>query len=449
MVDLRLTTILIVFLSCFCQIPAWCSPYSNEKDAATADGGQLRSDTNLSSARLSAAHNITVRTGPGGTAIPSGDCLARPGKEFTIKIKPDQGCKIQTIVADDRRMDKMRKRLTIKKVNEDHEINISFAPKELRAIFDEGVGWTTEEGARSTIERISKAGFNVYVPCVWHGGGTRYPSHLAPAEEGLNFEGEDPLARLIQLAHANGIFVHPWITVTLRQKDFYPQFHGEGSPPNAFDVQRPQFRNFIVDLISDIVERYDVDGVNLDYIRTMGTCSCDYCRDEYRRRFGRDLNADLQSGDQGGALESHLQQWVDAAVEEIVRNVSIKCKALKPALQLSVDGHPTVFANREGRNEIKWANDGLIDIIFNIDYGRLPNFNNHRLMRRQLENPSKLLMLLSNCQNVNGVVVPKHAVIFANNVKDVRKRWKDGFGAYLYSMLSDEQLTQLSELLNK
>ncbi len=72
---------------------------------------------------------------------------------------------------------------------------------ETRAIFDEGLGWITEEGARKTIQRIKKAGFNVYIPCVWHGRGTRYPSTLAPIDVRIKSTSEDPLHRLIKISH--------------------------------------------------------------------------------------------------------------------------------------------------------------------------------------------------------------------------------------------------------
>ena len=62
-----------------------------------------------------------------------------------------------------------------------------FLPAGSRFLFDEGSAWATGAGAREAIRRIKDAGFDVYVPCVWHGGGTRYPSEVAPAERGASF----------------------------------------------------------------------------------------------------------------------------------------------------------------------------------------------------------------------------------------------------------------------
>jgi hypothetical protein len=249
--------------------------------------------------------------------------------------------------------------------------------KEIRAIFDEGIGWTTASGALETIQRVKKAGFNVYVPCIWHGAGTRYPSQLAPAEKGQSFAGGDPLERIVRVAHDHGIEVHPWFTVALRQRDFFTEFHGAGSPDNAFDLQRPGFRKFIVSLMVDVARRYDVDGLNLDYIRTMGVCRCAYCRTEYGRRHGGDLAADIGAAGAHDPLPDPLQRWVDEAVESIVRDTAAQARSLKPEIVISVDGHPTPAGSREGRQEIRWANAGLVNVVYDMNYGVPPDFENH------------------------------------------------------------------------
>ena len=53
--------------------------------------------------------------------------------------------------------------------------------RESRVIFDEDMQWATSRAATDRIiATIKKAGFNVYIPCVWYGGSTLYPTRLAP-----------------------------------------------------------------------------------------------------------------------------------------------------------------------------------------------------------------------------------------------------------------------------
>lgn len=317
---------------------------------------------------------------------------------------------------------------------------------ETRAIFDEGTGWQTEEGARRTIQRIRRAGFNVYIPCVWHGGGARFPTATIAAEGGRRFGERDPLARLIAIAHEQGIQVHPWFTVALSQGDLLPEFRPHGAPPNAFDIHRPEYRRFIVNLIREVAEKFPIDGINLDFIRTMGVCHCEKCVTEYHKKYGRDLLTDAPLTDRHGVLRvASLQQWQDEAVEEIVRGVSSSVRKARPSAVISVDGHPTPYPSAEGREEIRWANLGLVDLIFDMAYGDVPDIETPHLMRPRLNDPNRLIILINNYSEAGKRMHPKDPAWMMRTAKHVRNRLGNGIGVYLYSMLSDEQVEAFAE----
>lgn len=313
----------------------------------------------------------------------------------------------------------------------------------MRAIFDEGVGWQTESGARETIRRIKRAGFTVYIPCVWHGGGAQYPSTVAPLKSGKRFGSRDPLARLIAISHENGIEVHPWFMVTLREREFLRDHYGPGTPGHAFDLHRPAFRRFMIDQVVDVARRYPIDGVNLDYIRTMGLCRCDACVTGYRQRYSRDLLDDEAHPNIDGTLEPHLQEWQDQAVEEVVREIAHQVRELRPACRISVDGFPQEYPSPEGRQEARWANAGLVDLVFNMDYAQPPDVERHHLVAAGFRDPDKLAMLISNHDWIRGKVVPKRTEQLCRTVEYLRSRWRNGIGIYLYSMLNDAQVEGL------
>jgi hypothetical protein len=318
---------------------------------------------------------------------------------------------------------------------------------EMRAIFDEGLGWQSESGARETIRRIREAGFNVYIPCVWHGNGTRFPSTLSQWEPNQRFYGRDPLMRLIAIAHENGIQVYPWFTVALRDKEFarlHPEFFDSESPRDAFDLHRPVFRNFMVGLIADVAQRYPIDGITLDYIRTMGICRCGLCATEYRRRFNRDLPADAAHPNVDGTLEPHLQQWQDEAVESIVRDIYSRVREFCPGCVVSVSGQPQTYPNQEGRQEYRWANAGIVDVVFDMEYADPPDVERHQFVSKQFNDPNKLVMLISDLDWKSGKPVPKDARRLKQSVEYIRGRWGTGLGLYLYSLLSDDQVKMLA-----
>lgn len=321
--------------------------------------------------------------------------------------------------------------------------------QETRAIFDEGDGWQTESGARETIRRVKRAGFNVYVPCVWHGNGARYPTSFTEGEQGKKFIGRDPLERLISIAHDNGIQVYPWFTVALREKWFaqrHKEFHDpSATPADAFDLHRPAFRTFMTGLIADVAMRYPIDGVNLDFIRTMGTCRCKSCVDEYRQRYQRDLVNDAAHPKKDGTLAVHLQEWQDEAVEAVVSDVSGAVRQFRPGGIISVAGNPQSYPSQEGRQEALWANKGLVDLVFDMEYADPPDVERHHLVSAQFNDPGKLVMLVSNHDWKGGRPVPKEARRLNQNADYVRGRWGRGMGVYIYSMLSDDQVEMLRQ----
>ena len=46
----------------------------------------------------------------------------------------------------------------------------------------------------------------------------------------------------------------------------------------------PEFRHLMANLIAEVVSRYDVDGINLDYVRAIGLCTSDFCQADYQKR---------------------------------------------------------------------------------------------------------------------------------------------------------------------
>ena len=137
-----------------------------------------------------------------------------------------------------------------------------------RVMFDETFQfWTTREAADRTLRRIKEAGFTVYVPVVWYGAGSTWPSKLAPwdpavAEQGRR--GFDPLRYVIDRAHSMGIEVHAWFTVALRRSDIFPGLALAGVRERGelgiFDIHNPDFRALITALIVEVARNYDVES---------------------------------------------------------------------------------------------------------------------------------------------------------------------------------------------
>lgn len=323
---------------------------------------------------------------------------------------------------------------------------------ESRVIFDEDMHWAYSPAqADAILERVRAAGFNVYVPCIYHGGGSWYPTSLVKPDPKLADrlqKNPDPLAYLIAKAHSMGIEVHPWFTVMFRGWDAYPEFYEEGTPPGAYNAHNENFRTFIVNLMLDAVKRYDVDGINLDYIRTMGICTSPGCAADYNRKTGGNLASDLAGSNVYGPARTRLEQWQDAAVRDIVFRFSTQARKIKPNLVISVDGHPKpqdVPRALEGRNEIEWANSSLVNVIFSMDYRRDVNLFNIDRVKNSLAVPDRLIPLFGNYDKPdNGPYLSRAGELTAAYVEFAQRKWPEsGIAFYIYDQVSDDQITSL------
>jgi uncharacterized lipoprotein YddW (UPF0748 family) len=322
---------------------------------------------------------------------------------------------------------------------------------ETRALFDESWQWArSREDVTRLVDMAARAGFNVLVPCVWHGRGTAYPSplnhpHAELAEPIARF---DALAFLVERAHRAGIQVHPWFTVVRREDEKYPQFFDDGTPDQAYDIHRPEFREFAASLIEDVARRYAVDGVNLDYIRAMGVCRSDGCARAYARTTGRELDVDLAAATVAGPARSSIERWQDGAMLELVSSIARKTRAARPGVIISVSGHPVPLEQLrplEGRAEVEWQRRGFIDAVFAMEYGAEPHHERLASVVRELTEPAALVWLFANYERLDGLKSARPADNLVEYIRFARARAPgSGVGFYLRDMLNQRQIDALS-----
>ncbi|MCM2358182.1 MAG: family 10 glycosylhydrolase [Geobacteraceae bacterium] len=338
---------------------------------------------------------------------------------------------------------------------------------ERRVMFDEDIRWaTSQEETDRIIDRLKAGGFNVYVPCVWHGRGSAYPTKLAHPDsrlEKLLKTGHDPLAYLIRKAHAAGIEVHPWFTVVRREDGRYPRYFDGGTPENAFDVHNREFRDFVVALMVDVAARYPVDGINLDYLRSMGFCSCDRCVEEYRGKFGRSLREDVARCNLPGKGRDSLKEWNLEAVADIVRRFSARAKEIRPSLIVSVDAHPhNGDWLLQGQDSVGWQRSGWVDTVFAMDYRKKIDVEAMNRARAAFADPEAMTVLLSTYDLADRELVPRHErswvtdyigdkavlardpALLSGYVRLARRLWPgSGIAFYHYKRATDAQIRAL------
>jgi uncharacterized lipoprotein YddW (UPF0748 family) len=184
------------------------------------------------------------------------------------------------------------------------------------------------------VQDMKRANLNTIFFQVRARGDAYYRSAYEPWAENLTGTlgadpGWDPLAFLLNEAHREGLEVHAWFNVykirgpvppppssPLHPALAYPAWVVQYENESWFDPGIPAVRTYLVRVLSDLITRYDVDGVCLDFIRYPGR---DFPDAETYRQFGNGVARD---------------EWRRRNVSALVRDMHAAAARLKPALKL-------------------------------------------------------------------------------------------------------------------
>lgn len=144
----------------------------------------------------------------------------------------------------------------------------------------------TDENISNAMDYLASIGINAVLPVVWNGGYTQYLSgtmqHYFGKPIDPQFQGRDPLKTLLIEAHRNGIEVYPWYEYGMASwysggtppfgghlLQTYPHWacrtaNGQIATKNGFDWLsgiNPEVQNFLISLSTEVVDQYDVDGI--------------------------------------------------------------------------------------------------------------------------------------------------------------------------------------------
>ncbi|MCP4250726.1 MAG: family 10 glycosylhydrolase [bacterium] len=160
------------------------------------------------------------------------------------------------------------------------------------------VGFKSASQIDSMVSRAVTGNYNAIIAEVlaYHDTGASahgayWNSAIVPKASDIS-GGIDPLAYLVQQAHANGLEVHTWLvayrvstswppsgnaTVTNRpQWIMVPRADMDGGPATVdgkytFDPGSPDVQEYLISIVRELVTNYDIDGVHWDYIRYTNT----------------------------------------------------------------------------------------------------------------------------------------------------------------------------------
>jgi uncharacterized lipoprotein YddW (UPF0748 family) len=264
---------------------------------------------------------------------------------------------------------------------------------------------TRRSSIDSVVARARAMGVRGLLVQVVGRGDAYYRSDLLPRAESLTFSDspEDPLGELLVRAHDAGLEVHAWMNCLLvwsgprRPRDprhvvnAHPEWVAELPDGRRMtqltprDYQRlgvegafltpghPGVRTWIARIATEIVRRYPVDGIHLDYIRQPdATLGYDPTT---RARFALQSGVDVARRGtvpraERAALDSAWAGFQREQVQAIVREVRDSIGAVRGGVMLSAAViADTLRAERTTAQFWRgWIQDGLLDRAFLMCY---------------------------------------------------------------------------------
>ncbi len=278
------------------------------------------------------------------------------------------------------------------------------AQPEIRAVWlDRGtiVRAGSKAGLAQIFDRLAQAGINTVFFETVNAGYTIYPSQVAKEQNPL-IHGWDPLAEAVKLAHERDMELHAWVWTfaagNQRHNEIInvnPNYPGPvlaahpdwanydnlgnmipvGQTKPFFDPANPEVRQYLLKLYDEIVTRYNVDGLQLDYIRYP------FQDPSAGRTYGYGKAARAQFQQLTGVdpinispSQPEWQKWTTFRTEQIdsfVAQVSQQLRQKRPNLILSVAVFPLPELERIQKiqqNWEVWARRGDVDLIVPMTY---------------------------------------------------------------------------------
>lgn len=229
-----------------------------------------------------------------------------------------------------------------------------------------------KEELRAILDRLQKANINTILLQTRIRATTIYPSQYEPWDGCLSgFPGKSPGYDALQFAidecHKRGMEVHAWVvTIPVGKWNSYgcrqlrkrfPRLIKRIDQDGYMDPEATQTGCYLAEMCREIVQRYDVDGIHLDYIRYPET---------WKFRIGKD---------QARGNITRIVEKIHQAVKKEKPWVKMSCSPIGKFDDLSrYWSHGWNAYTKVAQDAQAWLKDGLMDELFPMMYFRGDQF---------------------------------------------------------------------------
>lgn len=331
-------------------------------------------------------------------------------------------------------------------------------PVELRGVWLTNIDSEVLFSSRNLVvglRRLSRLHFNTVYPTVWNGGYTLYPSPTAQATFGValdpypGLQGRDMLGEVVVEGRRLGMAVIPWFEFGLMapagselaaqhpdwltQRQDGTQVWMQGNEPRVWlNAAHPGVQDFMVNLLAEVVERYRVDGIQLDdhFGMPVEMGYDPYTVALYRAEHnGADPPADPE--------DPAWVRWRANHITRLFRRIVAEVKARNPDAIISLSPNPREFAyERYLQDWGTWERRGLIDElivqVYRNDMGRFEM----ELDRPDVQVAREYLPVsIGILAGLRGRITPIRLI--QRQVRETRDRHYAGVAFFFYETLGD------------
>ncbi|MFW5866821.1 MAG: glycoside hydrolase family 10 protein [Armatimonadota bacterium] len=238
---------------------------------------------------------------------------------------------------------------------------------------------TVDGGWDDAVAKLKDANFNMVFPYMASGAAAYYPSRVLPTTPSCK---ANRLIEAIRAGRKHGVEVHPRILglftmgaspehkEALRRQGRLAR-SSDGIDSNWLCPSHHENRLQIVRTALEMVEDFEADGVQFDYLRYSWTdrCVCSTCR----QRFEADAGLTVKNWPNDvlkGAHKERFLDWRREILTSLLRTVRQKMREVRPDATLSA----AVFVNWEGHRDSFgqdwkiWIDEGLVDFVAPMTY---------------------------------------------------------------------------------
>ncbi len=302
----------------------------------------------------------------------------------------------------------------------------------------------------AAVNTLAELNFNALYPVVWNFGYTFYPSKVAQAASGFKQApglDRDMLAELIPQAHAKNLLVMPWFEfgfmapetsdLALNHVDWLTTerngnaMWSEGGEPRVWlNPFLPAVQSFMIDLVMETVNGYDVDGIQFDdHFGLPNT----FGYDEYTIALYRQEHAG--KAPPVNAEDTEWTQWRANKITDFTTRLVKTIKAKKPTILFSLSPNPYDFAYQHSLQDWRtWQQKGLLDeLIIQVYVSSIESFQSH-LRRPEVQAAAKQIPVsIGVLSGLKGKRVPFNRI--EEQVTAVRRSGLSGVSFFFYETL--------------